>query len=229
MVKTFLELHLENKDLYFRENIDICLEHFFQICKLNTSVSNIDISKIPNLMYNIYSHLFNYAYCPTYQKILDVILFNLTSDTVILKTNSINPNKSTRSTKSINPNKSLKSTKSINLVKLDSYELDINTKKLYVPVFLHDDKLISLMILLYIGFRLNANTDKIISEANSILDEMIGTNIILSDTKNYLHISRRQYMEYIYIIYMCLIEMFHHINNHHFNSFKKKKLSQFNL
>ena len=136
---------------------------------------------------NIHSHITNYIYSQTYQHLFDKIAINLypnlilTPDIIKLK---------------LSDN-----------YKLSKDELLIAIKKLYVPIFLHEDKLLSLMFYLYLDIKIslfnttNNHYDNIISEINQILDDMIVVENSNLDIKNKIMIQHKKYVGYLYVIF----------------------------
>jgi len=160
MIEIFIEHNIPHN---YEKNI--FTELFFQICDIDRNKTDIDITNINNIFFNIYSHLFNYVYSPSYKKLFDNILYEYTH--------------------------------------LSNTEL-IDINKLYIPICLHDDKLMCLIILLYLASKLEIDYTNIISEINIILDDYIDSDIIVCDTSKDSSVYHRQYFEYFYVVYMYI-------------------------
>jgi len=131
---------------------------------------------------NLYTHVLNYIYSQTYQNLFDTLFNNLLSNNLL--SNNLLSN---------------------NLLSKD--ELTIIIKKLYLPIFINDDKLMGLIFYLYLDIKLYdlssyINTDTfIIDEINKILDDMILVEYTTLDLKTHILDNHKQYVSHIYIIY----------------------------
>ena len=132
--------------------------------------------EIINMHFNVYSHIINYIHSPTYQSNFDKIVKNLYLDS-----------------------------KSDSEFKLTKDDIIIEIKKLYVPIYLHDDKMLSLMIYLYLDIKLYLiypdykPNDYIITELNQILDDMI---YVETDNLNIKNKILNQHIEYVGNLYV---------------------------